>query len=121
MCSQSTGSEPSSAVENRIGRFPSGSLAPNPEEVVLENDNGTLLRKALEKLPHDLHDVLILRQLNGMSYNEIANITGTPVGTVTSSLSRGRDRLRQALAGLLKGTAVANKRGTTKAAIHWNR
>jgi RNA polymerase sigma-70 factor, ECF subfamily len=94
--------------------FPPYSHARNPEEVVLENDNGTLLRKALEKLPHNLREVLVLRELDGMSYNEIANITGTPVGTVMSSLSRGRDRLRQALAGLMKGTAVASKRGTSK-------
>jgi RNA polymerase sigma factor (sigma-70 family) len=94
--------------------FPPYSHAPNPEEVVLENENGTLLRKALEKLPHEFREVLILRELDGMSYNEIANITGTPVGTVMSRLSRGRDRLRQALTGLMKRTAVASKRGTTK-------
>lgn len=81
---------------------------------MLQNDNGTLLRKALEKLPPNFREVLILRELDGMSYKEIANITGVPVGTVMSSLSRGRDRLRQALTGLMKATAVASQRGTTK-------
>ncbi len=71
--------------------FPSDSYAPNPEQVVIRRDNGTLLRKA---------EVLILRELEGLSYKEIANITGMPAGTVMSSLSRGRDRLRQALTPL---------------------
>ena len=44
---------------------------------------------------------LILRELEGMSYREIADITGMPVGTVMSSLSRARGRLRQALTGLM--------------------
>jgi RNA polymerase sigma factor (sigma-70 family) len=102
------------AAEFDESSYPAYSHAANPEEVVLESDNGTLLRKELEKLPHDLREVLILRELDGMSYNEIANITGTTVATVMSSLSRGRDRLRQAPTGLRKGTAVASKRGTTK-------
>jgi RNA polymerase sigma-70 factor, ECF subfamily len=86
--------------------FPPDSHARNPEEVVLQNDNGTLLRKALEKLPPNFREVLILRELEGMSYREIANITDMPAGTVMSSLSRGRDCLRQALAGLMNGDPV---------------
>lgn len=77
--------------------------APNPEEVVLQNDSGTLVRKALEKLPPNFREVLILRELEGMSYREIAEITGMPAGTVMSSLSRARDRLRQILTGLMNG------------------
>jgi RNA polymerase sigma factor (sigma-70 family) len=86
--------------------FPPDSHAPNPEEVVLQNDKCSLLRKALEKLPPNFREVLILRELEGMSYKEIANITGMPAGTVMSSLSRGRDRLRQALTGLVNGDPV---------------
>jgi RNA polymerase sigma factor (sigma-70 family) len=72
--------------------------APNPEEVALQNDNSTLVRKALENLPMSFREVLILREIEGMSYREIADISGVPVGTVMSSLSRARGRLRQALA-----------------------
>jgi RNA polymerase sigma-70 factor (ECF subfamily) len=71
--------------------------APNPEELLLQNDRGALLRKALENLPASLREVLILREIEGMSYREIADITGVPLGTVMSSLSRARGRLRQAL------------------------
>ncbi len=81
--------------------FPPDSRAPNPEEVVLQNDSAALLRKALEKLPPNSRGVLILRELDGMSYKEIADITGMPVGTVMSSLSRARGRLRQALTDLM--------------------
>ena len=77
------------------------SRTPNPEEVVLQNDSVTLLRTALEKLPPNSREVLILRELEGMSYKEIADITGMPVGSVMSSLSRARGRLRQVLTTLM--------------------
>jgi len=73
--------------ENLFSKF---SRAPNPEEVVLQNDSGTLMRKALEKLPLNFREVFILRELEGMSYREIAEITGMPAGTVMLTLSRAR-------------------------------
>jgi RNA polymerase sigma-70 factor, ECF subfamily len=77
--------------------FSPDSRSPNPEEAVLRNDRGALVRKALEALPANFREVLILRELEGLSYKEIAAITGMPAGTVMSSLSRARDRLRQVL------------------------
>jgi RNA polymerase sigma-70 factor, ECF subfamily len=77
--------------------FSPDSRGANPEEAVLRNDRGALVRKALEMLPANFREVLILRELEGLSYKEIANITGMPAGTVMSSLSRARDRLRQVL------------------------
>jgi RNA polymerase sigma-70 factor (ECF subfamily) len=91
--------------------FPPDSRLPNPEELVLQNDSGTLVRKALEELPPNYREVLILRELEGMSYREIAEITGMPVGTVMSSLSRARVRLRQALTDLMtRVTAPTSRR-----------
>jgi len=87
---------------------PPDSCAPNPEEAVLQNDNGILLRKALEKLPPNFREVLILRELEGMSYKEISDITGMPAGTVMSSLSRARGRLRQALTDLKSGGTASS-------------
>ena len=69
----------------------------NPEEVVLQNDSIILVREALATLSSNFREVLILRELEGMSYREIADITGMPAGTVMSSLSRARDCLRQTL------------------------
>jgi RNA polymerase sigma-70 factor (ECF subfamily) len=80
---------------------PPDSHAPNPEEVVLQNDSDTLVRKALEMLPSNSREVLMLRELEGMAYKEIADITGMPIGTVMSSLSRARGRLRQVLTTLM--------------------
>jgi RNA polymerase sigma factor (sigma-70 family) len=91
------------ATEFDENLFPAGLRNPNPEEAVLQNDSDTLVRKALEKLPLNFREVLILRELEGMSYREIADITGMPAGTVMSSLSRARGCLRQALRGLLVG------------------
>jgi RNA polymerase sigma factor (sigma-70 family) len=76
------------------------SRAQNPEELVLHTDTSTLVRKALEKLPPHFREILVLRELEGLSYREIAAITGTPAGTVMSSLSRARQRLRQTLTSL---------------------
>jgi RNA polymerase sigma factor (sigma-70 family) len=90
--------------------FPPDSRTPNPEEVVLQNDHGTLLRKALEELPPNFREVLILREFEGMSYREIADITGMPAGTVMSSLSRARGRLRHVLTGLMNGNTVPSSR-----------
>jgi RNA polymerase sigma-70 factor (ECF subfamily) len=76
--------------------------ARNPEQVMLQNDSGDLLRKALQELPVNFREVVILRELEGMSYKEIAEITGMPTGTVMSSLSRARGKLRHVLTHLMK-------------------
>jgi RNA polymerase sigma-70 factor (ECF subfamily) len=90
--------------------FPPDSDAPNPEEVVLQNDSDTLVRKALEMLPSTAREVLILRELEGMSYKEIADVTGVPMGTVMSSLSRARGRLREVLATLMNRDPMPSSR-----------
>ncbi len=56
------------------------------------------VRKALEELPDAFREVLVLREIEGLSYKEIADVTGVPMGTVMSSLSRARQRLRKQLA-----------------------
>jgi RNA polymerase sigma-70 factor (ECF subfamily) len=98
------------ATEFDENLFHPETCALNPEEAVLQNDSNTLVRKAMEKLPPNFREVLILRELEGMSYREIADITGMPAGTVMSSLSRARVRLRQILTGLMNGETVANPR-----------
>lgn len=78
-----------------------GSQVPHLEEIALQDASGSLMRKALEKLSPNSREVLILRELEAMSYREIAEITGMPAGAVMSSLARARGRLRQALTGLM--------------------
>jgi RNA polymerase sigma-70 factor, ECF subfamily len=89
------------AAEFDENLFLPDSRVPNPEEVVLQNDSGLRVRTAIEKLPPNFREVLILRELEGMSYKEIAHITGMPAGTVMSTLSRARRRLLQVLNGLI--------------------
>jgi RNA polymerase sigma-70 factor (ECF subfamily) len=82
------------------------SCVPNPEQAVLQNDRDNLLRKALQNLPVNFREILIFREFEEMSYREIAYITGMPVGTVMSCLSRARHRLRQALITAMNGSVL---------------
>jgi RNA polymerase sigma-70 factor, ECF subfamily len=65
--------------------------------LVAESERQQLL-SALEELPVNYREVVVLRELEGLSYNEIAQAIDAPVGTVMSRLSRGRAELRNALA-----------------------
>jgi RNA polymerase sigma-70 factor (ECF subfamily) len=73
----------------------------NPEEILIQNSSGALLRRAIETLPTRSREMLILRELDGMSYRQISNVVGVPTGTVMSRLSRARASLRQVLTDLM--------------------
>ena len=68
-----------------------------PETLAIIADNHKRLTLALETLPPRFREILVLRELEGCSYKEIATITSTPIGTVMSSLSRARRQLYSAL------------------------
>jgi len=80
---------------------------PNPEALHLADVDQQLLRKAIEDLPEEFREAIILRELEGLSYKEIGGITGAPIGTVMSRLARARQRLEQALAGRVSQGGVA--------------
>ena len=82
-----------------------GAADVTPESLAIAGAERERLARALEELPTRFREVLILRELEGCSYKEIAEITGSPIGTVMSSLSRARRRLGQAL-GAAKQKAV---------------
>jgi RNA polymerase sigma-70 factor (ECF subfamily) len=69
----------------------------SPESLAIAGDNRERLGKALETLPARFREVLVLRELEGCSYKEIAAITAIPIGTVMSALARARQRLQRAL------------------------
>ena len=69
----------------------------SPEENLLRNANARSLKDALERLPVGLREAIVLRELEGLSYGEIAMIADIPIGTVMSRLSRSRKRLRRSL------------------------
>src|SRR5205807_7945253 len=74
----------------------------NPERLLLQKEDKQLVRQALEELPVEFREVMVLRELEGLSYKEIAGIIGVPMGTVMSRLARARDRLQHGLARRLK-------------------
>ncbi len=71
--------------------------SPSPEALAIAGDNRERVRRALESLPPRFREVLVLRELEGCSYKEIAVITSIPIGTVMSTLSRARRELQLAL------------------------
>jgi RNA polymerase sigma factor (sigma-70 family) len=73
--------------------------SPNPESLALQADERQRLTSALESLPTRSREVLVLRELEGCSYKEISEVTGIPMGTVMSTLSRAREKLQQTLGG----------------------
>jgi RNA polymerase sigma-70 factor (ECF subfamily) len=70
----------------------------NPETLLLHRANQQMLRDALEALPVALREIVVLRELEELSYKEIAAMTAVPLGTVLSRLARARKRLQQCLA-----------------------
>lgn len=71
-------------------------LPVNPETAAIERAERRLVRDCLAQLPRDYREVLVLRELQGCRYQEIAEIAGIPIGTVMSRLARAR-RLLQGL------------------------
>lgn len=74
---------------------------PSPDEpfmAVVRGDERTQVNQALAQLPVAFREVLVLRELEDLSYREIATIAEVPVGTVMSRLSRARNMMREALA-----------------------
>ena len=78
--------------------------ADNPESAVLRNATHESVRQALDQLPVEFREVIVLRELQGLSYKEISEVAGVPVGTVMSRLARARQRLQRALGPALEET-----------------
>jgi len=71
----------------------------NPEELLLQKADAQTLRQAVEELPLEFREVLVLRELDEMSYKQIAAVADLPLGTVMSRLARARKRLQHILVG----------------------
>src|SRR4029077_10054592 len=69
----------------------------NPETGLLKEADTKLLRQALEELPAEFREAIVLRELEGLSYKQIAEVAEIPLGTVMSRLARARNRLQQIL------------------------
>jgi RNA polymerase sigma-70 factor (ECF subfamily) len=71
--------------------------AANPDLLLARSANAQAVREALEQLPTEFREMIVLRELEGLSYKEIADVSGVPIGTVMSRLARGRKQLQQSL------------------------
>jgi RNA polymerase sigma-70 factor (ECF subfamily) len=74
-----------------------------PEAVLLARADQQMVQGALERLPVQFREVILLCDMEEMSYQEIAEIVGIPIGTVMSRLSRARKSMRELLAEKVRG------------------
>ncbi len=78
----------------------------SPEALLLESADARRVKDALEQLPPEFREVIVLRELEGLSYKEIAGLCGIPIGTVMSRLARARQRLERPFTGLVEKGAL---------------
>ena len=71
------------------------------DAALVREADGKTIRAALEALPIEYREVIVMREIEGLSYKEIADAAELPIGTVMSRLARARKRLQNALAGLV--------------------
>ena len=76
--------------------------APDPETLLLQTDDATLVERVMRNLPDRFRRLLVLRELEGLSYRELTGVTGLPMGSVMSGLSRARQAFRGALSNELQ-------------------
>ena len=69
----------------------------DPEMLLVREVDKQMLRSALEKLPAEFREVIVLREFEEFSYKQIADVVKIPIGTVMSRLARARERLKQIL------------------------
>ncbi|HLV01332.1 MAG TPA: sigma-70 family RNA polymerase sigma factor [Acidobacteriota bacterium] len=82
----------------------SASRMPSPEQDLYSQELQKVLHESLKNLPFEQRAAVTLRDVEGLSYEEIAKITGTNVGTVKSRIARGREQLRQLLLSHREGS-----------------
>jgi RNA polymerase sigma factor (sigma-70 family) len=70
----------------------------SPEQLAIRQGDQQMLRRALDELAPEFREITVLRELEGLSYQQIATVIGVPIGTVMSRLSRARRQLHTRLA-----------------------
>jgi RNA polymerase sigma factor (sigma-70 family) len=67
---------------------------PSPETMLIQNADRQVLKSALDDLRVEFREAIVLREMEGLSYKEIADISSVPIGTVMSRLARARKQLQ---------------------------
>ncbi|HEY2525199.1 MAG TPA: sigma-70 family RNA polymerase sigma factor [Candidatus Binataceae bacterium] len=86
------------AFDEELHHGPADQIA-DPETMAFSRIDREALIGALEALPVEFREAIVMREMEGLSYQEIAGAAGIPIGTVMSRLARARERLRLALSG----------------------
>ena len=92
--------QPLTVFDEELHSDPSDDL--DPAQLAQRHENREILRQAISELPVEFREVLVLRELEGLSYKEIAAVTSLPAGTIMSRLARARERLRHCLVKYLR-------------------
>ncbi|HEV2331160.1 MAG TPA: sigma-70 family RNA polymerase sigma factor [Verrucomicrobiae bacterium] len=74
-------------------------VSANPEYINLRVPDAETVRRAIETLPVEFREMIVLREMEGLNYKEIAELSDVPIGTVMSRLARARKQLRKCFAG----------------------
>lgn len=93
----------SNSVEFEDEAHSSGSLTGDPAALTEREFDKQMLKTALDQLPDEFREVIVLRELESFSYKEIAHIMNVPIGTVMSRLARGRVSLQRQLSAMASG------------------
>lgn len=88
------------------GLAPAAALTP---ERLRSEIGAELLGSAVEALPEKMREILVLHDLEGLAYREVAQVTGVPIGTVMSRLARARERLQRELLGRMEKEAAGGR------------
>jgi len=68
----------------------------SPEKMIVQRQDSATIRRLVAELPEPFREAIVLREMNNLSYQEIAQVAGVPIGTVMSRLARARAMLRSA-------------------------
>lgn len=95
LASSRSESNETSSLENEL------STAETPEAVLASREIAQTVNAAIESLPEDLRQAIVLREIEGLAYEEIASVMNCPIGTVRSRIFRAREAIAQRLRPLL--------------------
>lgn len=101
-------------IEGDGPTFAGGMPQSDPEQLMMQQASQQLVNKALEQLPVDSREIIVLRELEDLSYKDIANIVKIPMGTVMSRLAHARKLLRERIEQMDEHSKIEAQRRTSK-------